>query len=218
MRIHRQLQPQDWSVRVARRALHLGSALQVPVTFASAGSGGDKRLDSLAAWSGFHVCPVLPTVMFPYGWLAALVALVVQTAAGGSRQAEVSDAPELDAGFHLLYELKPEEARAKFAAWRASHPEDPLGSAADAASYLFEECYRQGVLTSDFFSTTNASGEGSDQAGSGGARLLRCSMRDKTGTAPLEPTRGRNALVPGPSVGIKPTMPVDRQHQVESIR
>ena len=48
-------------------------------------------------------------------------------------------------------QLKPEEARAKFAAWRASHPEDPLGSAADAASYLFEECYRQGVLTSDFF-------------------------------------------------------------------
>jgi tetratricopeptide (TPR) repeat protein len=26
-----------------------------------------------------------------------------------------------------------------------------MGSAADAASYLFEECYRQGVLTSEFF-------------------------------------------------------------------
>jgi hypothetical protein len=34
---------------------------------------------------------------------------------------------------------------------RKSHPEDPLGSAAVAASYLFEECYRQGVLTSEFF-------------------------------------------------------------------
>ncbi len=41
--------------------------------------------------------------------------------------------------------------RAKFAAWQTSHPQDPLGSAAEAASYLFEECYRQGVLTSEFF-------------------------------------------------------------------
>jgi hypothetical protein len=59
--------------------------------------------------------------------------------------------PELDVGFHLLYELKPAEARAQFHAWQKSHPEDPLGSASEAASYLFEECYRQGVLTSEFF-------------------------------------------------------------------
>jgi hypothetical protein len=58
---------------------------------------------------------------------------------------------EIDAGFHLLYELKPEEARAQFAAWQKSHSDDPLGSASEAASYLFEECYRQGVLTSEFF-------------------------------------------------------------------
>ena len=81
----------------------------------------------------------------------ALMALAVQAVPVGSWQAEVSDAPELDSGFHLLYELKPEEARAEFAIWQASHPEDPMGSAADAASYLFEECYRQGVLTSEFF-------------------------------------------------------------------
>ncbi len=59
--------------------------------------------------------------------------------------------PELDAGFHLLYELKPEEARNQFEAWQMSHPEDPLGSGSEAAAYLFEECYRQGVLTSEFF-------------------------------------------------------------------
>jgi tetratricopeptide (TPR) repeat protein len=59
--------------------------------------------------------------------------------------------PELDAGFHFLYELKPEEAHKQFEAWQKSHPEDPLGSAAHAAAYLFEECYRQGVLTSEFF-------------------------------------------------------------------
>ena len=69
----------------------------------------------------------------------------------GQAQIEALHVPELDAGFHLLYELKPEEARAQFAAWQMSHSEDPLGSASEAASYLFEECYRQGVLTSEFF-------------------------------------------------------------------
>jgi hypothetical protein len=66
-------------------------------------------------------------------------------------QIEVLYVPALDAGFHLLYQLKPAEARAQFQARQKSHPEDPLGSASEAASYLFEECYRQGILTSDFF-------------------------------------------------------------------
>ncbi len=79
------------------------------------------------------------------------VALGVRAAPAGPCQAEVLNASELDAGFRLLYELKPEEARAQFAVWQTSHPEDPLGSASEAASYLFEECYRQGVLTSEFF-------------------------------------------------------------------
>jgi hypothetical protein len=64
---------------------------------------------------------------------------------------EVLHVPELEAGFRLLYELKPAEARAQFELWQKSHPQDPLGYASESASYLFEECYRQGVLTSDFF-------------------------------------------------------------------
>jgi tetratricopeptide (TPR) repeat protein len=71
--------------------------------------------------------------------------------ASGQTPIEALHVPELDAGFHLLYELKPEEARGQFEALQMSHPEDPLGSAAEAAAYLFEECYRQGVLTSEFF-------------------------------------------------------------------
>ena len=70
---------------------------------------------------------------------------------GRLSQIEVLYVPELDAGFHLLYESKPAEARAQFEAWQKSHPESPLGSASEAAAYLFEECYRQGVLTSEFF-------------------------------------------------------------------
>jgi len=80
-----------------------------------------------------------------------MLALVVRAAPAGSWQAEVLSAPELDAGFRLLYELNPEEARAQFAVWQASHPQDALGSAAEAASFLFEECSRQGVLTSEYF-------------------------------------------------------------------
>ena len=79
--------------------------------------------------------------------------LAVPAIPADERQAQVAvlQVPELDAGFHLLYELKPEEARAQFETWQKSHPTDPLGSASEAAAYLFEECYRQGVLTSEFF-------------------------------------------------------------------
>ena len=61
------------------------------------------------------------------------------------------DVPELQAGFRLLYEQRFPEARQTFLGWEEEHPDDPFGDAAVAASYLFEEFYRQGVLTSDFF-------------------------------------------------------------------
>jgi hypothetical protein len=72
-------------------------------------------------------------------------------AGSGQTPTKTLNAPELDTGFHLLYELKFGEARTHFEVWQKSHPDDPLGSASEAASYLFEECYRQGVLTSQFF-------------------------------------------------------------------
>jgi hypothetical protein len=59
--------------------------------------------------------------------------------------------PELSAGFDLLYEQKFTEAREAFASWQSRNPEDPFEAVAVAASYLFEELYVQGVLTSDFF-------------------------------------------------------------------
>jgi len=79
------------------------------------------------------------------------VLVAYSSAAGPQAGIGVSPAPGLDAGFQLLYQLKASEARALFAEWQTSHPGDPLGSVSEAASYLFEECYRQGVLTSDFF-------------------------------------------------------------------
>ena len=62
-----------------------------------------------------------------------------------------SQAPDTDEGFRLLYELQFKQARARFLAWQQTHPEDELGYAWLAASYLFEELYEQGVLTSEFF-------------------------------------------------------------------
>jgi hypothetical protein len=59
--------------------------------------------------------------------------------------------PELDAGFRLLYELKFDQAREGFAKWQQKRPEEPLGPALEAAADLFEEFYRKGVMTSDFF-------------------------------------------------------------------
>src|SRR5262249_43107648 len=59
--------------------------------------------------------------------------------------------PELTAGFNQLYEHKFPEARATFLDWQSHHSQEPFAEVAIAASYLFEELYRQGVLTSDFF-------------------------------------------------------------------
>src|ERR1700720_1921886 len=59
--------------------------------------------------------------------------------------------PELMSGFHQLYEQKFDEARVTFSDWHSNHPQEPFGEVAVAASFLFEELYRQGVLTSDFF-------------------------------------------------------------------
>jgi hypothetical protein len=60
-------------------------------------------------------------------------------------------AAETEQGFRLLYELRFEQARSRFVLWQVAHPEDALGYAWLAASYLFEELYDQGVLTSEFF-------------------------------------------------------------------
>jgi hypothetical protein len=73
-----------------------------------------------------------------------------QTVADGSDSA-FREVPELKEGFRLLYVQKYPEAREKFSGWTSAHPDDPFGFVAKSASYLFEEFYRQGVMTSDFF-------------------------------------------------------------------
>ena len=59
--------------------------------------------------------------------------------------------PPLDRGFQLLYNLDFSQAHLVFSTYERSHPDDPLGPTADAASSLFSEFHRLGVLESQFF-------------------------------------------------------------------
>jgi hypothetical protein len=97
---------------------------------------------------------------WPVWWLISISALCLngsparaQLTLGATTIGPIhlSDQPEIDAGFRLLYELKFPEAREDFTNWENKHPGEGLGPAAEGASYLFEEFDRQGVLTSDFF-------------------------------------------------------------------
>ena len=86
----------------------------------------------------------------------ALVVLLIPALSPSQTVPDASDSaftevPELKEGFRLLYVQKYPEAREKFSAWTSEHPADPFGFVATAASYLFEEFYRQGVMTSEFF-------------------------------------------------------------------
>jgi hypothetical protein len=94
---------------------------------------------------------------------AAILGLIVSLAPAGARPqtsmesnaAAFKEVPELMSGFRLLYEQKFPEGRERFVEWTARNPEDPFGYVAQAASYLFEELYLQGVLSSDFFLDEN---------------------------------------------------------------
>jgi hypothetical protein len=86
--------------------------------------------------------------------LLAPASAAPQGSIGEIQEAQTSSfraAPGIDAGFRLLYQLKFQEAREQFAAWKQLYPDDPLGDVSTAAGYLFEEFYQQGVLTSEFF-------------------------------------------------------------------
>src|SRR6266481_6102599 len=94
--------------------------------------------------------------MLRHSYFLALL-LLLSPIAGLARQVPDVDSPsfttdpELSAGFDLLYQQKFAAAREGFANWASRNPQQPFGQVAVAASFLFEELYRQGVLTSDFF-------------------------------------------------------------------
>jgi hypothetical protein len=90
-------------------------------------------------------------------YCVAISLFLSAAAACPARADEIAKTPafttvaELSSGFHSLYAQDFSEAREKFDSWESQHPDEPFGEVAIAASYLFEELYRQGVLSSDFF-------------------------------------------------------------------
>src|SRR6267143_3288205 len=86
----------------------------------------------------------------------AIVLLFLAAVSDARAKADVAspaftNVPELVSGFQSLYLQNFAEAREKFSNWEAQHQDEPFGEVAVAASYLFEEFYRQNVLSSDFF-------------------------------------------------------------------
>jgi len=65
-----------------------------------------------------------------------------------------ADAPPsalLDTGFRDLYELNFKDGREQFLSYEKLEPHDPMGKAAEAASYLYEQLNAKGIFTSEFF-------------------------------------------------------------------
>ena len=79
--------------------------------------------------------------------LAALMFMLPRTA----RAAGVVQDKDLYTGWLKMYDLKFDEAHSVFAAWKLSHPNDPLGPASNAAAWLFSELARLGALESELF-------------------------------------------------------------------
>lgn len=77
--------------------------------------------------------------------------LAVSAALEGAEPGRPDDPPKIETAFRRMYELRFDEARAEILAYRSARPDDPFGAVAEAASYLFEEFDREGVLTSEFF-------------------------------------------------------------------
>src|ERR1700687_1293376 len=103
------------------------------------------------------VTKMLPALRRVFLLLALLSFLAPRGAAaranfhGDADSASSQSIPEIEASFRLMYQLQFSDARARIAAWQKDHPSDSFGYAALAATYLFEELYRQGVFTSSFF-------------------------------------------------------------------
>jgi hypothetical protein len=90
------------------------------------------------------------TFYFLFTLLLTLAIVVPRTRAQEPTPAFSKD-PDLEAGYRDLYERQFVEARSTFQKWIAQHPKEAFGHVSLAASYLFEELFIQGVLTSDYF-------------------------------------------------------------------
>jgi len=80
----------------------------------------------------------------------ALLGLFLPPATAADRIVVAPQGP-LDLGYVDLYNLDFPGAHAQFAAWMKTHPDDPLGTASDAAAFLFGEFDRLSVIDVQLF-------------------------------------------------------------------
>src|SRR5690348_267791 len=85
-------------------------------------------------------------------WLRVVLLIALAAARAMAADKIVTD-PQgpLDVGYVDLYNLDFAGAHAQFAAWMQAHPDDPLGTASDAAAYLFGEFDRLSIIDVQLF-------------------------------------------------------------------
>lgn len=87
--------------------------------------------------------------------LAAVLAAFSGLSSQPARAADAISPTTLEGGYRQMYNLDFDGAHQTFAAWEATHPEDPMGPVSNAAAYLFAEFDRLHILESELF-TDNA--------------------------------------------------------------
>lgn len=93
----------------------------------------------------------MPMLLWPALSVTAAIAVAAPAIAVAAPASAPGEESRIETAFRRMYELRFDEARRLIVSHRQASPDDPLGAAAEAASYLFEEFDRQGVLTSAFF-------------------------------------------------------------------
>src|ERR1041385_1304536 len=77
---------------------------------------------------------------------------VLLALASSAFAADITSPPQdLYGGWLNMYDLQFDDAHRVFGQWKQGHATDSLGSASDAAAYLFSELARLGVLESELF-------------------------------------------------------------------
>ena len=82
---------------------------------------------------------------------AAIFLLGCVHSVSGQLATRVIPRPELERGFHQMYNLDFAGAHGTFHVYQKLNPDDPMGYVADGAAYLFAEFNRLQILESDLF-------------------------------------------------------------------
>jgi len=86
-----------------------------------------------------------------HGVLALLLACIAALTAPAKAADAIVPPAALETGFRQMYNLDFDGAHNTFTLWEASHPDDALGPASNAAAYLFAEFARLHILESELF-------------------------------------------------------------------